>query len=83
MPPKNIAELLNARPFVPFAIHMDDGRVFEVTHPELVWLGKATVTVGVLDKETKEIQGRPAVDYSTTLALLHVVSLEPVSQGAA
>lgn len=83
MPPKEIAEKLKARPFVPFVIRMDDGRSFEVAHPELVLLGKSTVTVGVPDTETRDILGIPVVDYSATLALLHVVSLEPVGQGAA
>lgn len=82
MPPKEIAERLKVRPFVPFVIRMDDGRSFEVQHPELVIIGKSTMVLGVPDTETQGISP-PLMDYSITLSLLHVVSLEPAAQGAA
>jgi hypothetical protein len=83
MPAKEIAARLKARPFVPFIIRMEDGRAYEVQHPQLVLLGKSTVTLGIPDTETREVQGVPLMDYSVTLSLLHIVSIEAAASGAA
>ena len=33
-----IKDLLRAKPFRPFVIHMSDGRTFTISHPELIVL---------------------------------------------
>ena len=36
MRPEDLSGLLRAQPFVPFRIHMTDGRFFDIVHPEAV-----------------------------------------------
>jgi len=38
MTPTQLRELHGAKPFKPFEIHVADGDVLRVTHPELLWL---------------------------------------------
>jgi hypothetical protein len=34
-----------AEPFRPFRLHMAGGRTFEVRHPEMIKVGKSSVTI--------------------------------------
>jgi hypothetical protein len=36
MPPAVLLDLLRAKPFVPFRIHLSDGTVYRIPHPDLV-----------------------------------------------
>ncbi len=36
---QQIHDLLNAAPFQPFIIHMNDGREFRIEHPEVAYAG--------------------------------------------
>jgi hypothetical protein len=70
---EQLRKLLQARPFVPFDIHIGDGRSLPVEHPECVGQSPAGRTIGVgLADETIEI-----VD------MLLVTSLKPRPNGAA
>ncbi|MEN0109793.1 MAG: hypothetical protein AAF805_03630 [Planctomycetota bacterium] len=44
---ETIAELLLGRPFQPFAIHVSDGRSFEVRHPEFAGVSRDHIWVGI------------------------------------
>jgi hypothetical protein len=46
MPIEEILILIRARPFIPFRIHLLDGRTFDVLHPELVMPGARSILVG-------------------------------------
>ena len=47
MLPEELRGLLQQRPFIPFRIHLDDNRVFEVRQPDLVLLGRRVAVLGV------------------------------------
>ena len=42
---QRIIKYIGAEPFRPFRISMASGKVFEIRHPEMVQVGKTTLTV--------------------------------------
>ncbi len=66
--------MLNARPFVPFRVHMGDGKHLDINHPELAFLSRISLHVGegVTDPRTK-IPPRTSM-----VSPPHVVRLEPL-----
>ena len=38
MPPEALIQRLRQRPFVPFRLHVSDGSLYEIRHPDLVWV---------------------------------------------
>lgn len=47
MKPEDLIELLEERPFVPLRLHMSNGRMHEVRHPEMAIVGEDIVALGV------------------------------------
>jgi hypothetical protein len=47
MKPEELVELLAERPFVPLRLHMSNGRMHEVRHPENAIVGEGVVALGV------------------------------------
>jgi hypothetical protein len=43
--PRIVLDFVTAEPFRPFRMHMASGRTFEVGHPEMVKVGRSSVTV--------------------------------------
>lgn len=72
MKPEDIKQLLNAKPFVPFRLHLSDGSAYDITHPDLVLLSKSAVDVGVSLDPASGIAER-----IVRCALMHVVKLDP------
>jgi hypothetical protein len=66
-------DLLASRPFRPFRIIMSSGKSYEIRHPEMAWLTRTDIYVGV--GETDE--GVPS--ESRICSLLHVTTVEPVN----
>jgi hypothetical protein len=66
-------DLLKQQPFQPFRLIMSSGDAFEVRHPEMAWLTRTNIFVGV--GETKA--GVPA--EFRICSLLHVAAIEPLS----
>ena len=67
-----LRELLNRRPFEPFAVHLSNGEVFAVRHPECMILTK-----------TRMVVVDPEADRITTVSLLHVANVEMLRPSAA
>ena len=71
---REIARYIGAEPFRPFRIQMAGGRTFEIRHPEMVKLGKTTLTIFTFfsddPKETEERQ--------IEVSLLLTESIEPL-----
>jgi hypothetical protein len=44
--PTEIKQMLNARPFVPFRVHMSEGKHLDVKHPESAFLTRISLHVG-------------------------------------
>ena len=47
MKPEEFIELLEERPFLPLRLHMSNGRVHEVRHPENAIVGEGVIALGV------------------------------------
>jgi hypothetical protein len=45
MTSQRIVNCITAEPFKPFRISMASGRTFEIRHPEMVQVGKTTMTI--------------------------------------
>ncbi len=43
--PRIVLDFVTAEPFRPFRMHVATGRTFEVGHPEMVRVGRSSVTV--------------------------------------
>ncbi len=43
--PRIVLDFVTAEPFRPFRMHKASGRAFEVGHPEMVRVGRSSVTV--------------------------------------
>jgi hypothetical protein len=69
-------ELLTQRPFRPFRLVMSSGQTYEVRHPEMAWLTRSDMLVGVGEAD----DGVPA--EFRICSLLHVTSIEPLSAAA-
>ena len=65
-------ELLSQQPFKPFRLIMSSGEKYEVRHPEMAWLTRTDILVGI--DETEE--GVPA--EFRICSLLHVATIEPL-----
>ena len=66
-------ELLSQKPFKPFRLVMSSGQTYDVRHPEMAWLTRTSLLVGL--DETEE--GVPA--EFRICSLLHVATVEPLS----
>jgi hypothetical protein len=65
-------KLLKARPFQPFRVHLSSGETHEVRHPEMAFLMRTKLMLGLDPDKT----GYP--DDWTMISLLHVTSIQPV-----
>lgn len=70
-------DLLTARPFKPFRLVMSSGQTYEVRHPEMGWLTRTSILVGVDVAD----DGVPA--EFKVCSLLHVTTIEPLSPAPA
>lgn len=68
-------ELLTKRPFQPFRLIMSSGQTYEVRHPEMAWLTKTDMFVGIEpNKDNIPAEFR-------ICSLLHVTAIEPIAIG--
>jgi hypothetical protein len=78
MPPADLLRLLRRQPFEPFRIHLADGTVYEIRHPELVIVAAASAIVAIPDPNV------PGQAQSWEIvALRHMTRLEPIQAPAA
>lgn len=75
----DLLEILRQRPFQAFRIHVSDGTVYEIRHPEIMLVGRSKAYVFF----PPEGSALPAVDRFEIVALLHITRLEPVESSAA
>ncbi len=69
-------DLLTARPFQPFRLIMSSGQSYEVRHPEVAFLSRTAIYVGI---DTAE--DNIPTDYRIC-SVLHVSSIEPLNVAA-
>jgi len=71
--PRLLTDMIFAEPFRPFRLHMASGRVFEVRHPEMIKVGRSSVTV--------HMRGDPNAEEAERwqeVSLLLIESIEPL-----
>jgi hypothetical protein len=61
---EKIRELVRRQPFVPFDVHMSNGEIYSVRHPEQVFLAGATLLIYY-----------PETDRLAWCSLLHVANI--------
>ena len=66
-------DLLMQRPFKPFRVVMSSGQTYDVRHPEMAFLTRSDLLVGIDDAD----EGVPA-DFKIC-SLLHITAIEPLS----
>lgn len=65
--------LLDQRPFKPFRLVMSSGKTYEVRHPEMAWMTKTDILVGIDVAD----DGLPA-DFDIC-PLFHVATIETIA----
>jgi len=65
-------DLLSARPFKPFRVVMSSGQSYEVRHPEMAFVTKTDLVVGI------DIQEDDVPSEFKICSLLHVTAIEPL-----
>lgn len=76
MTAETVRDWLLRRPFQPFRLRTSDGESYEVRHPEMAFVTRAEVVVGIAERN-----GIPS--RHRTLSLLHVTAVEPLDASAA
>lgn len=66
-------DLLTAQPFRGFRLVMSSGQAYEVRHPEMAWLTKSDILVGLDEDEETQAPARFKI-----CSLLHVTVVEPL-----
>lgn len=74
---EDVRELVEARPFNPFRIHLSNGRKFDIRHPEFIWVLRSRVVIAVPDKKTRGL-----IDRLEHCSLLHIASIEELESKA-
>jgi hypothetical protein len=73
-----MASYVHAEPFRPFRITLNGGRTFDIRHPEMIQLGRTTMTIfTLLSSESEEVKER-----QVEVSLLLTESVEPLDAAA-
>ncbi len=73
----DLRNLLNARPFVPFRLHLSEGNPIEVRSQEVVLPGRRFAIIGLLDPDATDT----AFDRWAVIWYLHVTRVEMLGMG--
>jgi hypothetical protein len=72
MTAEHLIELLEERPFMPLRLHLADGRVREIRHPEMAIVTEGLIAIGVpRDDESK------LASHFTFCSVPNIVEVEP------
>jgi hypothetical protein len=74
---KEILEVLEKVPFVPFRIVLTDGKTYDIRHPDFIWVLPTRLEIA-----TPRVEGKRAVERTDRVSLLHIVRLEEIGQAA-
>ena len=72
MRPDDLLELLRAKPFELFRIHLSDGTSFEIKHPDMAIVFRTKVTIGVPGRKGPD----GPLERSVNCALVHITRTE-------
>jgi len=71
---QRMASYVHAEPFRPFRITLNGGRTFDIRHPEMIQLGRTTMTIFTLLSDEAEA----AKQHQVEVSLLLTESVEPL-----
>ena len=66
-------ELVGRRPFEPFRLVMSSGQTYDVRHPEMAWLTRTSILVGL-----EGSQDHVPAEFKIC-SMLHVTAIEPLN----
>ena len=66
-----IRDRVRQQPFVPLRIVTSSGRTYDVRHPDLIWIGRSDLHVGMPSPEDPTIY-----DKDARIAIMHITALE-------
>lgn len=69
----DVLQMLQDQPFHPFRILLSTELIYEIRHPDLVYVGRSALFIGVPPVGHNDLFGKHG-----RVALLHVVRLEPM-----
>ena len=69
-----LIELLADRPFIPIRLHLSNGRIHEIRHPEMVIVSDQIVAIGLPRDDGSKLAAR-----ITHCSTAHIVEAEPVA----
>jgi hypothetical protein len=78
MRPDTIRDWLREQPFQPFRIHLTNGAVFDIRHPDQAIVTQATVIISLAFPSS---DGVPTIRRDVTVSLIHNTHLEPIVSG--
>lgn len=81
MDPNEILQRRRAKPFVPFRLRLLDGGVLEVNHPEMVLVGRRSITLGIPRREGDPFYQRTEIISLINIGRLELKQLEEASPG--
>jgi hypothetical protein len=81
MHPQALIQQLDKEPFVPFRVHLSDGRTLEVFNPGLTYV--TGTTFYVLHPADRNNERTRHMSEARLIALRHIVSIEPIEANAA
>ncbi|MBA3314702.1 MAG: hypothetical protein H0T47_15625 [Planctomycetaceae bacterium] len=67
----DVLTFLRAQPFVPFRVHMSDGRTFDIRHPDQALVARTRLVVGVGAGPMTGV-----ADHLEHLSFIHITGLE-------
>lgn len=73
---ESIYEWLQKRPFQPIRVSSSSGESYEVRHPEMAWLTRTELLIGIAER-----RGFPS--RYRAISLLHITAVEPLDSTAA
>lgn len=76
---QRMAKYVGAEPFRPFRVKMVSGQIFEIRHPEMVQVGRTTMTVFTYLSDDEE----QAKQREYEVSLLLIESVEPLQSKSA
>jgi hypothetical protein len=77
LPADDIANRVRERPFVPLRIVTGSGQVYDIRHPELILVGRRSVTIGSASNENPTYY-----EQVSQVAILHITALENLPSSA-
>jgi len=73
MRPEELRTMIRRRPFEPFRLHISSGQTVDVRHPEMAFVTRSSIVVGVTESD------EGVADYAVHYNLLHIVKIEPLN----